>query len=74
MSLTKKILIGMALGLAFGVLFQVTDLVTNDFINGYVINGVIDAGGKIFVVAKNDGCALGLCIIGLWCEEPWSNR
>ena len=49
MSLTKKILIGMALGLAFGVLFQATDLVTNAFISGYVINGAIDAGGKIFV-------------------------
>ena len=49
MSLTKKILIGMALGLVFGVLFQVTDLVTNAFISSYVINGVIDAGGKIFV-------------------------
>ena len=49
MSLTKKILIGMALGLAFGVLFQVTDLVKNAFISSYVINGVIDAGGKIFV-------------------------
>ena len=49
MSLTKKILTGMALGLAFGVLFQATDLVTNAFISGYVINGAIDAGGKIFV-------------------------
>ena len=49
MSLTKNILIGMALGLAVGVLFQATDLVTNAFISGYVINGVIDAGGKIFV-------------------------
>jgi Na+/H+-dicarboxylate symporter len=49
MSLTKKILIGMTLGLALGVLFQGTDLVSNAFINGYVLNGAIDAGGKIFV-------------------------
>ena len=49
MSLTKKILIGMTLGLALGVLFQVTDLVSNAFIDSYVLNGAIDAGGKIFV-------------------------
>ena len=49
MSLTKKILIGMTLGLALGVLFQVTDLISNAFIDSYVLNGAIDAGGKIFV-------------------------
>ena len=49
MSLTKKILIGMTLGLALGVLFQVTDLVPNALIDSYVLNGAIDAGGKIFV-------------------------
>lgn len=49
MSLTKKILIGMTLGLALGVLFQVTDLVSNALIDSYVLNGAIDAGGKIFV-------------------------
>ena len=49
MSLTKKILIGMTLGLALGALFQVTDLVSNAFIDSYVLNGAIDAGGKIFV-------------------------
>jgi Na+/H+-dicarboxylate symporter len=49
MNLTQKILIGMALGLALGVVFQATDLVSNDFVSTYVLNGVIDAGGKIFV-------------------------
>ncbi|NCF34285.1 MAG: cation:dicarboxylase symporter family transporter [Proteobacteria bacterium] len=49
MNLTQKILIGMALGLALGVIFQATDLVSNGFISTYVLNGVIDAGGKIFV-------------------------
>ncbi len=49
MSLTKKILIGMTLGLALGVLFQVTDLVSNALIDSYVLNGAIDAGGKIFI-------------------------
>ena len=49
MSLTKKILIGMTLGLALGVLLQVTDLVSNAFIDSYVLNGAIVAGGKIFV-------------------------
>ena len=49
MNLTQKILIGMALGLALGVVFQATDLVSNGFISTYVLNGVIDAGGKIFV-------------------------
>jgi Na+/H+-dicarboxylate symporter len=49
MNLTQKILIGMALGLALGVIFQATDLVSNGFVSTYVLNGVIDAGGKIFV-------------------------
>jgi len=49
MSLTKKILIGMGLGLALGVLLQITDLVTNALFSSYFLNGVIDAGGKIFV-------------------------
>ena len=49
MSLTKKILIGMGLGLALGVLLQITDLVTNALVSSYFLNGVIDAGGKIFV-------------------------
>jgi Na+/H+-dicarboxylate symporter len=49
MNLTQKILIGMALGLALGVVFQATDLVSNGFVSTYVLNGVIDAGGKIFV-------------------------
>lgn len=49
MSLTKKILIGMGLGLALGVLLQITDLVTNALVSSYFLNGVVDAGGKIFV-------------------------
>ena len=49
MSLTKKILMGMGLGLAIGVLLQVTDLANNALVSSYVLNGVIDAGGKIFV-------------------------
>ncbi len=49
MSLTKKILVGMGLGLALGVLVQVTDLANNALVSSYVLNGAIDAGGKIFV-------------------------
>ena len=49
MSPTKKILIGMGLGLALGVLLQIADLVTNALVSSYFLNGVIDAGGKIFV-------------------------
>ena len=49
MNLTQRILIGMGLGLALGVVFQATDLVSNDFIGVYVLDGAIDAGGKIFV-------------------------
>ena len=39
----------MGLGLALGVLLQITDLVTNALVSSYFLNGVIDAGGKIFV-------------------------
>ena len=49
MNLTQRILIGMGLGLALGVVFQATNLVSNDFIGPYILDGAIDAGGKIFV-------------------------
>ena len=49
MSLTQRILIAMGLGLVLGTLMQWIALPQEHVINAFVLNGVIDAGGKIFI-------------------------
>ena len=49
MSLTQRILIAMGLGLVLGSLLQWIALPEDHFLNAFALNGVIDAGGKIFI-------------------------
>ena len=49
MSLTQRILIAMGLGLILGALLQWIALPQEHFVSSVVLNGVIDAGGKIFI-------------------------
>ena len=49
MSLTQRILIAMGLGLVLGALLQWIALPQEHVVNVLVLNGVIDAGGKIFI-------------------------
>ena len=49
MSLTQRILIAMGLGLVLGSLLQWIALPEDHFVNAFALNGVIDAGGKIFI-------------------------
>ncbi len=49
MSLTQRILIAMGLGLVLGALLQWIALPQEHVVNAVVLNGVIDAGGKIFI-------------------------
>lgn len=49
MSLTQRILIAMGLGLILGALLQWIALPQEHFVSAFVLNGVIDAGGKIFI-------------------------
>ena len=49
MSLTQRILIAMGLGLVLGSLLQWISLPEAHFLNAFALNGVIDAGGKIFI-------------------------
>ncbi len=49
MSLTQRILIAMALGLVLGASLQWIALPQDHFVNGFLLNGVIDAGGSIFI-------------------------
>ena len=49
MSLTQRILIAMGLGLILGALLQWIALPQEHFVSNVVLNGVIDAGGKIFI-------------------------
>lgn len=46
---TKRILIGMTLGLALGAALKL--LPHNSFINDYIINGLFDVVGRIFIVS-----------------------
>ena len=49
MSLTQRILIAMGLGLVLGALLQWIALPQEHVVNVFVLSGVIDAGGKIFI-------------------------
>ena len=49
MSLTQRILIAMGLGLVLGSLLQWIALPEDHFLNAFALNGVIDAGGKMFI-------------------------
>ena len=49
MSLTQRILIAMGLGLILGALLQWIALPQEHFVSAFVLNGIIDAGGKIFI-------------------------
>ncbi|WP_086980950.1 dicarboxylate/amino acid:cation symporter [Vibrio aphrogenes] len=49
-SLTSKILIGMFAGILCGFIIQ-NFLSTNEFINNYLVNGLFDVGGKIFIAS-----------------------
>ena len=49
MSLTQRILIAMGLGLILGALLQWIALPQEHFVSAFVLNGFIDAGGKIFI-------------------------
>lgn len=52
MSLTMKVLIGMALGIVVGLFFNLTGLnAEGSFINEYVVNGLFHVIGKMFVNA-----------------------
>lgn len=49
MSLTQRILVAMGLGLTLGALMQWAALGDEHFITAFVLNGVVDAGGSIFI-------------------------
>ena len=51
MSLTTKILLGMALGLFSGLLLQWVDLASDNFFRFYLVDGFFDAIGQIFIVS-----------------------
>ena len=51
MSLTVKVLLGMALGIIVGLVLNLTGLVANPFVDTYVVNGLFHIVGKMFVNA-----------------------
>ena len=52
MSLTTKVLLGMALGIAVGLFFNLSGLnVSGSFVNEYIVNGLFHTIGKMFVNA-----------------------
>jgi len=51
MSLTVKVLLGMALGIIVGLVLNLTGLVNNFFVDTYIVNGLFHVVGKMFVNA-----------------------
>ena len=51
MSLTVKVLLGMALGIIVGLVLNLTGLIANPFVDTYVVNGLFHVVGKMFVNA-----------------------
>ena len=51
MSLTAKILTGMVVGLLTGLLFQWLSLPPENFLRIYLVDGLFDAVGQIFIVS-----------------------
>ena len=49
MNLTQKILIGMGIGLLLGALYQWAALPEDHILITFGLDGVIDAGGQIFI-------------------------
>jgi Na+/H+-dicarboxylate symporter len=49
MNLTVRIFIGMTAGLVLGMLFKFVDLPGDDFVSVYLIDGLLDAAGSIFI-------------------------
>ncbi len=49
MNLTVRILIGMAAGLVLGTLIKLAGVPADHFISVYLVDGVLDAGGDIFI-------------------------
>ena len=49
MNLTIRILIGMAAGLTLGVLIQWSGVPADHFLRAFVVDGLLDAGGEIFI-------------------------
>ena len=50
-ALTRNILIGMALGVACGSILHAFGLGDDNFIMVYLVNGLFDIGGKVFVIS-----------------------
>ncbi len=51
MNLTVRILIGMVAGLVVGMLVQLSGAGPDSFLSAFFINGVLDAGGQIFIAS-----------------------
>jgi len=51
MSLTVKVLLGMALGIIIGLILNLTGLISNSFVDTYIVNGLFHVVGKMFVNA-----------------------
>jgi Na+/H+-dicarboxylate symporter len=51
MNLTVRILIGMAAGILLGFLFKIGNLSADNWLNVYLLNGVIDVGGRLFIAS-----------------------
>jgi len=49
MTLTSKIFTGMIIGFVFGTIISSLELSSDNYINTYLIGGILDTGGQIFI-------------------------
>lgn len=50
-TLTRNILIGMALGIVLGSIIHAIGLADDNFIMAFFVNGLVDIGGQVFVIS-----------------------
>ena len=76
MSLTNRILIAMAAGILLGSLISLVSYSAaapeflRTFLNEYLVGGLFDVVGRIFVASQAVGGATGVCFTHLWFQFP----
>ena len=64
MSLTARVILGMGLGILTGFIIRLA-FSENQFINNYLVNGLFDVGGSIFIASLKVILQVPFRLIGL---------
>lgn len=65
MSLTSRVILGMVAGILTGFAIR-TLFADNGFVDAYIVNGLFEVGGQIFVASLKNACrTTSVCFTGL---------